>query len=134
MSSEHDKDSAGSGPASSIESISAVSLATNDMARAVQFYCSMGFTLRYGGEAASFTSLSAGSSYLNLIAQPTHRNSSWWGRVIFYVSDVDALYERANKLGLHPNNAPRDAAWGERYFHLTDPDGHEVSFARFLES
>jgi uncharacterized glyoxalase superfamily protein PhnB len=25
---------------------------------------------------------------------------------------------------------PRDAEWGERYFHLTDPDGHELSFAR----
>jgi len=25
--------------------------------------------------------------------------------------------------------APRDAAWGERFFHLTDPDGHELSFA-----
>ena len=56
------------------------------------------------------------------------------GRVIFYVSDVDALYERAIVLGLDPNHAPHDAAWGERYFHLTDPDGHEVSFARLLES
>ena len=27
-------------------------------------------------------------------------------------------------------NAPRDAEWGERYFHITDPDGHELSFAR----
>jgi uncharacterized glyoxalase superfamily protein PhnB len=24
---------------------------------------------------------------------------------------------------------PRDAEWGERFFHVTDPDGHEVSFA-----
>ncbi len=134
MSSEQGKDSVGSGSAPSIESISAVSLATRDMARAVQFYGSLGFTLRFGGEAASFTSWSAGSSYLNLIAQPTRQYSPWWGRVIFYVSDVDALYKRAIVLGLDPNHAPHDAAWGERYFHLTDPDGHEVSFARLLES
>ena len=25
---------------------------------------------------------------------------------------------------------PRDASWGERYFHMSDPDGHELSFAR----
>jgi hypothetical protein len=25
---------------------------------------------------------------------------------------------------------PRDAEWGERYFHLHDPDGHELSFAQ----
>ena len=26
--------------------------------------------------------------------------------------------------------APRDATWGERYFHIVDPDGHELSFAQ----
>ena len=25
---------------------------------------------------------------------------------------------------------PKDASWGERYFHMLDPDGHELSFAR----
>jgi NAD(P)-dependent dehydrogenase (short-subunit alcohol dehydrogenase family) len=46
---------------------------------------------------------------------------------------IAALYERAWALGLHPDNAPRDAAWGERYFHLTDPDGHQLSFAKPIE-
>jgi hypothetical protein len=26
--------------------------------------------------------------------------------------------------------SPRDASWGERYFHMLDSDGHELSFAR----
>ena len=34
----------------------------------------------------------------------------------FNVSDVDALYTRSLALGLRLQNAPRDAAWGERYF------------------
>jgi uncharacterized glyoxalase superfamily protein PhnB len=34
--------------------------------------------------------------------------------------------------GAQPDAPPRDAAWGERFFHLTDPDGHELSFARLL--
>lgn len=113
-----------------IEGISAITLATHDMARAVRFYCSLGFVLGYGGENAQFTSFEAGSRYLNLVAQPPERQWSWWGRVIFYVADVDALYERALALGLHPENAPRDASWAERYFHLRDPDGHELSFAK----
>ena len=117
-----------------IDSISAVSLATHDMARAVQFYRALGFTLRAGGERSTFTCLTAGSSYLNLIAQPPERTWSWWGRVIFYVSDVDALYEHASAQGFHPEAPPRDGPWGERYFHITDPDGHELSFARLLES
>ena len=39
------------------------------------------------------------------------------GRVIFYVADVDGLYERARAAGFAPATAPRDAEWGERYFH-----------------
>jgi uncharacterized glyoxalase superfamily protein PhnB len=50
--------------------------------------------------------------------------------VIFHVSDVDAFYSQAVAAGLKPDTAPADAPWGERFFHLTDPDGHELSFAR----
>lgn len=112
-----------------IESISAVTLATHDMARAVRFYRAMGFVLRYGGEAASFTSFSAGNACLNLTTEGSEREWSWWGRVIFYVADVDALHGQALAAGLQPQAAPRDATWGERYFHISDPDGHELSFA-----
>jgi uncharacterized glyoxalase superfamily protein PhnB len=28
--------------------------------------------------------------------------------------------------------SPTDAPWGERYFHLRDPDGHELSFAKLV--
>ncbi|WP_311966821.1 VOC family protein [Bradyrhizobium australiense] len=51
---------------------------------------------------------------------------------IFYVSDVDEFYAKALTTGLKPSTAPGDAEWGERFFHLTDPDGHELSFARPL--
>ena len=52
--------------------------------------------------------------------------------MIFHVDDVDAMYRRALQAGLAPHAAPADAPWGERYFHLTDPDGHEVSLAKPL--
>jgi catechol 2,3-dioxygenase-like lactoylglutathione lyase family enzyme len=120
--------------APAIQSISAVTLATHDMTRAVRFYCTLGFVMHYGGEGSAFTSFYAGSCYLNLIAQPAARQWSWWGRVIFYVSDVDALYARAIAQDLRPDSSPRDAEWGERYFHLTDPDGHELSFAKPLDT
>jgi len=112
-----------------IERISAVTLATRDMQRAVRFYRLVGFQILHGGEDAAFTSLGAGDNLLNLILQPARRRWSWWGRVIFYESDVDALYGRLVAAGCRPDTAPRDAEWGERYFHVTDPDGHELSFA-----
>ena len=116
-----------------IEALSAITVATRDMARAVAFYRALGFVLHYGGADAGFTSFEVGACYLNLIAQPAERSWSWWGRVIFHVDDVDAVYRTALAAGFTPSTAPADAPWGERYFHLTDPDGHELSFARPLE-
>ena len=115
-----------------IDSINAVTLAVHDMSRSVRFYTALGLFVHYGGEHAAFTSLHAGSCYLNLIAQPADRGWSGWGRVIFHVSDVDAFHRRAVERGLAPTTAPADASWGERYFHISDPDGHELSFARPL--
>jgi catechol 2,3-dioxygenase-like lactoylglutathione lyase family enzyme len=112
-----------------ITGISAVTLATHDMRRAVGFYRLLGFEMLHGGEAAGFTSFKIGSAFLNLIAQPTDRRWSWWGRVIFYESDVDGLYARLVDAGHRPDTMPRDAEWGERFFHVADPDGHELSFA-----
>jgi catechol 2,3-dioxygenase-like lactoylglutathione lyase family enzyme len=112
-----------------IDAISAVTLATHDMARAVRFYRMLGFAVVHGGEDAPFTSFRAGRSFLNLISQPSARTWTWWGRVIFYHSNVDALHATVIAAGYRPDTAPRDAEWGERFFHLKDPDGHELSFA-----
>jgi catechol 2,3-dioxygenase-like lactoylglutathione lyase family enzyme len=112
-----------------ITALSALTLATHDMGAAVHFYRLCGFEMQYGGESASFTSFRAGAGYLNLIAQPLNKTWSWWGRAIFYESDVDGLYARLVAAGIRPQAPPRDAEWGERFFHVTDPDGHEISFA-----
>ena len=117
-----------------IESINAITLATHDMEQAVRFYQTLGFDVTYGGAEDEFTSFRVGTGYLNLTAQPVDRQWSWWGRVIFHVADVDALYRHAVTKGLKPDTKPRDAEWGERYFHITDPDGHELSFARPLSA
>ncbi|NPT47705.1 VOC family protein [Paraburkholderia sp. 1N] len=114
-----------------IESLSAITLATRDMPRAVLFYEALGFPIKFGGSQEAFTSFAFGGSYLNLIVD-TRAPVNWWGRVIIYVSDVDALYRKALAAGLKPSLQPSDAPWGERYFHITDPDGHELSFARPL--
>lgn len=112
-----------------ITAISAITLGTHDMARAIRFYGACGFEILYGGDDADLTSFRAGDGFLNLIAQPADKTWSWWGRAIFYESDVDGLYHRLVAAGIQPSALPRDASWGERFFHVTDPDGHEISFA-----
>jgi catechol 2,3-dioxygenase-like lactoylglutathione lyase family enzyme len=114
-----------------IVSLSAVTLATCDMPRAVRFYEALGFPCKYGGASEAFTSFALGGTFLNLIADP-RGPAGWWGRVIVHVSDVDGMYRRALAAGIAPEFAPLDAPWGERYFHVFDPDGHEISFAKPL--
>ena len=114
-----------------VELISAVTLAVRDMARSVAFYEDLGFRLLYGGPDAAFTSFRVGGGFLNL-QRSTGPIGTGWGRVIFWVDDVDALHRRALAAGHPASTAPADAPWGERYFHILDPDGHELSFARPL--
>ncbi len=131
---------------SGIRSINAVTLTITDMARAVAFYGALGLRPSYGGADAPFTSLVLGAGeHLNLalpeavavgsgaqgLEQPA-AGFEGWGRIVFHldgVDAVDALHRRALDAGLGPQAPPRDAEWGERYFHLRDPDGHELSFA-----
>jgi catechol 2,3-dioxygenase-like lactoylglutathione lyase family enzyme len=114
------------------ETISALTLATHDMVRAVAFYEALGFVLKFGGPDAAFSSFQVGAAHLNLTRVARDIQWSWWGRVIFHVADVDETYRLACLNRLAPEFAPRDASWGERYFHIVDPDGHELSFARPL--
>lgn len=109
--------------------IDAVTLATVDMSASIAFYEALGFEVSFGGRGASFTTVSAGVCHVNLTLDGS---PGPWGRVIFHVDDVDAVHARAVAAGLNPRHAPRDADWGERMFAITDPSGHDLSFARPL--
>jgi catechol 2,3-dioxygenase-like lactoylglutathione lyase family enzyme len=116
-----------------IEGLNAVTLATADMAAAVRFYETAGFAVVAGGAGAAFTTLRAGAGFLNLQLDPEHAPvPAIWGRAIFWVADVDATHAALVAAGFSPSTVPSDAAWGERYFHVLDPSGHEISFARPL--
>jgi len=79
-----------------------------------------------------FSSLRAKDAKDPILNLEQGRSVTGWGRMIFYVADVDAFWEYLRGKGLQPEK-PRDASWGERYFHMLDPDGHELSFARPLQ-
>ena len=115
-----------------IEKLSAVTLKVSDMTVAVRFYRDvLGMDIIYGGEEDCFSSLRTKQGkgpILNLEQGPPAVS---WGRLVFYVADVDAIWAYLREKGFHPESA-QDAPWGERYFHMPDPDGHELSFARPL--
>ena len=119
-----------------VSKISAVTLLVSNMKRSVEFYSKIpDFKIVYGGSEAQFTSFlidNAVKSYLNLKLNKTH--STDFGRIIFYTDDVDELFaymqddKIISELGKFESK-PEDAVWGERFFHVLDPDGYKLSFA-----
>jgi catechol 2,3-dioxygenase-like lactoylglutathione lyase family enzyme len=113
-----------------VERISAVTLRVANMAASVQFYRDvLGLEVIYGGEEANFSSLRTKDGKNPILNLEQGEPATEWGRLIFYVIDVDASWTYLRGRGFEPER-PRDASWGERYFHMPDPDGHELSFAR----
>jgi catechol 2,3-dioxygenase-like lactoylglutathione lyase family enzyme len=113
-----------------IEKISAVTLKVASMLDSVRFYGNvLGMETVFGGEDAFFSSLRAKDANTPILNLEQGRSVPGWGRMIFYVADVDVFWEYLRGKGFNPER-PRDASWGERYFHMPDPDGHELSFAR----
>jgi catechol 2,3-dioxygenase-like lactoylglutathione lyase family enzyme len=118
--------------APTMETISAVTLRVVNMTQSVRFYRDvLGMELLYGGEGTRFSSLRAKETQSAILNLEHGKPVTRWGRLIFHVPDVDALWNHLRDLGFDPE-IPRDASWGERYFHMPDPDGHELSFARTL--
>lgn len=118
--------------APTIEKISAITFRVLNMKASVQFYRNvLGMELLCGGERASFSSLRANDSESAILNLERGDTVSRWGRLIFHVTDVDACWTNLKEKGFDPE-IPRDVSWGERYFHMLDPDGHELSFARPL--
>jgi catechol 2,3-dioxygenase-like lactoylglutathione lyase family enzyme len=115
-----------------LQRISAITLRVSDMARSMTFYNELlGLELLYGGKDSFFSSLRTRTTkdvILNLEQGEPHPD---WGRIVFYVQDVDEFCAYLRSKGFNPPQ-PRDAVWGERFFHLNDPDGHELSFAQPL--
>jgi catechol 2,3-dioxygenase-like lactoylglutathione lyase family enzyme len=119
-----------------VDSMNAITLVTAEMAASVAFYGVLGAEVVFGGPQNSFTTLRLNDSqFLNL-----QLDSTWtkpervWGRFILWVDHVDVVYAAFIAAGYSPSMAPSDAVWGERYFHIVDPAGHEVSIARRLDA
>ncbi len=142
--------------------ISAITLKVKDMEKSCSLYSKIpGFRLTYGGKPSDrFTTFEIGkeskaTTYLNLeLIEEEEENDSYdfykksnlggkskgsedFGRVIFHTENVDRLYSyMKNKEYISKfivfENEPTNAPWGERFFHIREPDGYQLSFAQPL--
>jgi catechol 2,3-dioxygenase-like lactoylglutathione lyase family enzyme len=84
------------------------------------------------------------TSYINLELLKDRSNNSRkvgiernidFGRIIFHTDDVNKLYHQLKYdkyigKSITFENQPTDAPWGERFFHIRDPDCYRLSFAQ----
>ena len=128
-----------------VYSISAITLIIKNMNRSCKFYSNIpGFKLVYGGSPDDpFTTFQIGKDkrliYLNLelikyvdtmIINNFNKEfeKRHLGRIIFHTKNVDELYSYFKSNNEISNaiifeNEPNNAQWGERYFHIREPDG-----------
>ena len=137
---------------SEVNMISAVTLIIKNMNKSCSFYSNIpGFKLIFGGcTNDSFTTYQIGKyknfTFLNLeLIKPQdgdldqNNNRNHFGRIVFYTDNVDRLhsYFKNNKTISNIiliENEPMDAPWNERYFHIREPDGFQLSFAQPIKS
>jgi catechol 2,3-dioxygenase-like lactoylglutathione lyase family enzyme len=139
--------------------ISAITLKVKDMEISSSLYSKIpGFRLTYGGKPSDrFTTFEIGeggnaTTYLNLELIEDNEGSSDFskisnlgktranedfGRIIFHTENVDRLYSYMKQdeyISKHIviESEPTNAPWRERFFHIREPDGYQLSFARPL--
>ena len=131
---------------SMVYKISAVTLLIRDMKRSCNFYSKIpGFRLVYGGSEKLFTTYEIGKNtlvYINLqLLKSNNRNHDEhlknFLKIILHTDDVDSLYlyfknDKVISRLISFENEATNASWGERYFHIRDPDGYLLSFARTI--
>ena len=84
----------------------------------------------YSGSAADFN-----NNKFNLGEKTKGREN--FGRIIFHTDNVDKLYsymeydEYVSKSIIFESK-PTNAPWGERFFHIREPNGYQLSFAQPL--
>lgn len=143
-----------------VSRISAITLRVKDMEKSCTLYSKIpGFSLTYGGKPSDrFTTFEIGkgsktTTHLNLeliievdegssdlYKEPKlgkTRDSEDFGRIIFHTENVDKLYsymkqdEHISKCVVFENE-PTNAPWGERFFHIRESNGYQLSFAQPL--
>lgn len=106
-----------------------------NMDLAMKFYSIIPeFELVYRNSETSFATFKINNQFLNLEHNENKGNN--FGRIIFHVKDVDQIYHYLEKSQFSDRieTVPTNASWGERFFYIRDPDGHQISFAKPIQT
>ncbi len=127
--------------------LDAVGIVASDLAKSLAFYRALGLAVPDGAENEPHVEIPLGGGMrLMFDTEETVRSffPDWKavpgaGRIGLAVSlpdaaAVDAVYAELTAAGHHGELEPFDAAWGQRYASLQDPDGNGVDLYAPLTS
>ena len=113
------------------ESQGVVEIVGPDVDALLSFYLSIGFELER--RTGDFAVVHWQGTRLFLAGNPEAPVTDCWRSLRIMVEDVDAMWQKANQLGLKVGNPIADRFYGLRDFLLVDPAGFGLRFAQALD-
>ena len=110
----------------------AVEVVVPALSAAVAFYRQLGFTLER--ETPTFVTLRWESVFLFVAQNDAATIAPRWTSVRIMVGNVDAIWERVQRLQLPVGSPIADRSYGLRDFTVKDPAGFEIRFAQVMVS
>jgi catechol 2,3-dioxygenase-like lactoylglutathione lyase family enzyme len=111
-----------------VNSISGVTCQVADLARAAEFYETIGF--RRGKEESDRITFYVNWFFVTLVAQDQTEVGNKGAGLCLYikVDDVEDFHKAVRAEGLNPAGEPERQPSGNREFVLQDPDGYNLVF------
>ena len=105
-------------------SLAGLTLHAQDLERSVAFYSRIPGANLVVHRAGQFAMFRFGQGRLGLLQinlpRPFH--------IEMEVPDLDAMYQQLRAAGVEAQSPPTNRSWGERDFHVLDPDGNILEF------
>jgi catechol 2,3-dioxygenase-like lactoylglutathione lyase family enzyme len=111
-----------------VDSISGITCHVEDLARAAEFYETIGF--RRGKEESDRVTFYVNWFFVTLVAQDQTAPEAKGAGLFVYVKvdDVEEFHKAVVSKGLKPVGEPERQPSGNREFVLRDPDGYNLVF------
>lgn len=114
------------------ESQGVVEIVGPDVDALLSFYLAIGFQLER--RTGDFAVVHWHGTRLFLAGNPEAPVGECWRSIRIMVEDVDAMWDKANLLGLAINTPIGDRPYGLRDFVIVDPAGFGLRFAQVLRT
>src|SRR2546421_2748599 len=111
-------------------SLTGLTLHVEDVERSRDFYRRIPGAVLVHHRPGDFALFQLGEGRLGLLSARFLRDEGprFHIEVSSSLAGVDELHEQVRANGIEPQGPPTDRSWGERTFHVSDPDGNLIEF------